>query len=315
MTTPPSVAAIIVSFRTRGLLRACLRSLAGQQGVECEVWVVDNASDDGSADMVAAEFPDVHLLRSAENLGFARANNLALTQATGDLLALINPDTELPPDALATAAAVAARNPEAGMVGLALRNPDGSPQASCFAFPGLANLAVESVLPQTVTSRLGLDTASAARPPRGGEGRVDWVSGAFMAMTRAAYDRVRGLDEDLFMYGEEMDWSWRARAAGFDTVHSDRAIVLHHGGAAGVGQQGALFVRAMQARLAFLRRHRGAWRAALAPLLILLGASGRLVLWEARSVIERAGGGVRPYTASQRDRFRAVVGWCLRGAR
>ena len=134
MNALPRVSVIIVSFEVRELLRCCLDSLGAQEGVQVETWVVENASRDGSADMVAGGYPAAHLVRNASNVGFATANNQALRQATGDWLLLLNPDTELPAGALAGLAQVFGRHPRAGAVGLALRNPDGSPQASCFAF-------------------------------------------------------------------------------------------------------------------------------------------------------------------------------------
>jgi GT2 family glycosyltransferase len=313
-TRLPRVSVVIVSYQVRDLLRRCLATVAGQRGVDVETWVVDNASDDGSADMVAAEFPGVHLIRSRENLGFARGNNLALSRTSGEVLALVNPDTELPADTLAATVAVFARHPRAGAMGLALSNTDGTPQPSCLAFPGVWNLALESLALHHLALRFGIGSPAQAPAPRGGEGEVDWVSGAFMAITRTAYERVGGLDESLFMYGEEMDWSWRARALGFTTVHSDAVRVLHHGGASGEGQHGALFVRNLGSRLSFLRRYRGAWRAALAREIMTAGSALRWAMWSARAVAEHLAGGERPYTRLQRERFGAVLAWRRGGA-
>jgi hypothetical protein len=138
---------------------------------------------------------------------------------------------------------------------------------------------------------------------------VDWVAGACLCLSRAAYSQVGGLNEDLFMYGEEPDWCWRARCAGFATVWSDAARVLHHSGASGEGLQGSLFVKNLEARLTFLRRHRGAWRAVFAREAMTLGALGRLLLWQGRAALE--GGRRNAYTRIQLDRFRAVLAWRL----
>ena len=312
MNALPSVSVIIVSYSVRDLLRRCLESVRTQQGVTVETWVVDNASPDGSADMVASEFPEARLIRNAENVGFARANNQALRQAMGEILLLLNPDTELSPRALAVLPEVFARHPRAGAVGLALRNLDGSPQPSCHAFPGVWNQALESLGLRGPSLALGIGTPMAAPVPRGGEGEVDWVSGACMAISRAARNRVGGLEESLFLYGEEMDWSWRARAVGFTTVYSNAATVMHHVGASGVGLRGPLFVHNLQARLWFLRRHRGAWRAALARELIVLGSWLRLIHWRARARAE--GAQPAPHTRDQLERFQAVLDW-RRGGR
>ena len=273
-------------------------------GVEVETWVVDNASSDGSAEMVAERFPEVHLVRNGSNVGFATANNQALRQATGDWLLLLNPDTELPAGALAELVQVFGRHPGAGAVGLALRNADGSPQPSCLAFPGLWNQVLESAGLNRLAMTLGHGTPSAAPLPPGGEGEVDWVSGACFALSRPAFDAVGGLDESLFMYGEEMDWCWRARRAGFPTVWSNVAVVLHHGGASGVGLRGPAFAMNLQSRLAFLQRHRGAGRAFAARCILLGGALLRLAWWSARAALERP---IRPWTRDQLERFRWAV--------
>ena len=308
----PAFSAIVVSYDVRDLLRRCLQTLQAQTHVTTEILVVDNASHDGSANMVAAEFPGVTLIRSAENLGFARANNLALAQARGAFLALVNPDTELPADVFSRIAGVFARHPRAGAVGPALCNLDGSPQPSCFAYPGVGNLILESTGATRFLLPLGLGTPSLAPTPRGGEGEVDWVSGACMVLTRAAYERTGGLEPSLFMYGEEMDWSWRARALGFASVFSAATRVIHHGGASSEAAVGALFVRNLQGRLAFLRAHRGGWRAVLARQVMAWGSLARLAAWELRAVAE--GAAPSPRTRAQLERFRAVRDWYLRGA-
>lgn len=303
------VSAIVVSYRVRELLRRCLRTVFEQRGVEVECWVVDNASDDGSADMVAAEFPEARLVRSAENLGFARANNLALARATGDVLALVNPDTELPPDAFARVAEAFGRHPRAGCVGLPLVGADGRPQPSCHRFPGIATSLLESSGLHRPLLRFGVGTPTVAPPPRGGEGVVDWIAGAFMALRREAYAEVGGLEPSLFLYGEEMDWSWRARARGWLTIHAGGAPVLHHGGSSGAGLRGPLFVRNLESRLAFLRRFRGRWRAGCAREIAVAGALARLVYWWLRDRAESLAGRRRQATRDQLERFGAVVRW------
>lgn len=309
MSAPKRVSVVIVSFQVRDMLRACLASVEAQAGVEVETFVVDNASRDGSADMVAREFPRVRLIANADNRGFARANNQALALATGDVLLLLNPDTELPPGALAALAGAFARHPRAGAVGLALRNADGSPQRACHAFPGLLNMLLEATALHRVALRLGIGTPYQAPVPRGGEGAVDWVGGACMALSREAWAAVGGLDEESFMYGEEMDWSWRARRRGFQTVFSSAATVLHHGEASGAGRRGELYVHNASSRDRFLRRYRGAWRANLAREITTLGALLRLVYWTPRAAWERGHGGMRARTRDQLERFRAIMAW------
>src|SRR5262245_41087009 len=150
------LAVVVVSYQVRDLLRACLRSVRAQGDVVSECWVFDNASSDGSADMVAAEFPEMKLVRSSENLGFARANNRVMRESQAGTFALVNPDVELSPGALRLAAAELARWPRAGILGVSLANPDGSPQPSRFAFPGVGNQAVEAFGFHRLAARLGV---------------------------------------------------------------------------------------------------------------------------------------------------------------
>ena len=308
------ITCVVVSYRVRQLLRRCLETLHAQHGIETEIIVVDNASSDGSADMVKSEFPEVKLIRATENLGFARATNLGLAQSRTDHVALVNPDTELPPRALATAIEVFERHPAAGVVGLGLVNPDGSFQPACFAFPGLLNLLLESIGLHRALAPLGFGSPSIAPIPQGGEGEVDWVSGACMIVSRTAYAKIGGLDETRFMYGEEMDWCWRAAGQGFTTVFCDLQRVVHHGGASGTDSRGPLFVRNVESRVHFLRRHRGEWRGRIAREILFLGSLLRWVYWAARGRIERSTGSMRVHTREQVDRFSAVVAWRIRGA-
>jgi len=305
----PRVSVVTVSYQVRDLLRACLRSVEAQEEVEVETWVVDNASSDGSADLVAREFPGVRLIRNADNRGFARANNQALAQASGDVLVLLNPDTELPPRALAELVRVFERHADAGAVGLALRNADGTPQRSCHAFPGVFNMTLEALGLHRLALRLGIGTPFEAPVPHGGEGEVDWVAGACFAFTREAFAKVGGLDEESFMYGEEMDWSWRAKQRGFRTILSSAVKVLHHGEASGEGSRGELYVHNALARTRFLQRYRGAWRAGLARELLVLGSLLRLAYWAPRAALEARGAGVKPRTRDQVESFRAVLTW------
>jgi len=309
----PRISVLVVSYQVRDLLRRCLETLRDQAGVSFEVLVLDNASSDGSADMVAERFPEVRLLRSAENTGFARATNALMKAAGGDLFALVNPDTELPPDALATAANLLERHPRAGIAGLSLRNPDGSAQPSCFSFPDPLNLLVESLGLHRLFVHAGFGVPSLAPEPAGGEGEVGWVSGAFFMIRRSVVERVGRLDERRFMYGEEMDLCWRARAAGFPVVWSNRCRVLHHGGASSGDARGALFVKNLEGRLAFLRQHRGARAAVLGREFMAWGAALRLAYWRTRAL--REGNHAPPYVREQLERLEAADAWHRKASR
>src|SRR5262249_3422011 len=145
-----------------------------------ECWVLDNASGDGSADMVAAEFPEVKLQRSSENLGFARANNRVMRGSGAAVFALVNPDVELSPGSLRVGLAELRRDPGAGVLGISLANPDGSPQPSRLAFPGVMNQALEALGLQRIAAALGVTTPSTGPERADHTGPAPWVSGACM---------------------------------------------------------------------------------------------------------------------------------------
>src|SRR5262245_52084647 len=273
------LAVVVVSYQVRELLRACLESERAQGDVVAECWVFDNASSDGSADMVASRFPEVKLIRSGENIGFGRANNRVMRESGASVLALVNPDVELARASLRRGAEALGGDPRAGVLGVALANADGSPQASRFAFPGVWNQALEAVGGHHAAARLGLASPSAGPERPDHTGPAPWVSGACMLVTRELFQRTGGFSEDFFLYGEEMEWCWRAHQAGFGVLHTTKARVLHHGGASGADRIGELYVRNLEGRLAFLRRHRGGWRAAITRELFAFGAIMRLGYW------------------------------------
>ena len=243
-----TLAIIVVSYNVRDLLRACLRatydSLAISPELAAEVWVVDNASTDGSAEMVLAEYPQARLTASSQNLGFASGNNLAL-RALGfgesppegavkpDYVLLLNPDAEPQADALGQLTAYLAANPEVGGVGPQLSYPDGRFQHGAFAFPGLIQLWFDFFTPRP---RRLLESRLNGRYPRalyaaGEPFPVDFVLGAALMARREAIDAVGLMDEGYFMYAEEVDWCWRMQRAGRPFYCIPSAHVVHHGGA------------------------------------------------------------------------------------
>lgn len=251
------VEVIIVSYNTRGLLRRCLQSLSAVSSPSLRIWLVDNASTDGSADMVRAEFPAVRLIASHQNLGFAAGNNVALRQivgtdvghAMGPVL-FLNPDTEVEPDAIAGMAAYLAQHPEVGAVGVQLRNADGSQQRSYGGF-WFARLVSSFVSGRLRGPDPGI--AGSQRDPF----FVDWLVGACVLVSRAALAAVGELDEIFFIYGEEIDWQYRLHQAGYRVALLPTLHVLHHGGQS--TQQAALAMRRQEyrSRYLLLAKHRG----------------------------------------------------------
>jgi N-acetylglucosaminyl-diphospho-decaprenol L-rhamnosyltransferase len=245
---------VITNYNTRDLLRTCLRTVyASQGGFTFRVVVVDNDSSDGSVEMVAAEFPQVELIANAENVGYPSANNQGLralgfvaqgtTPQAGQLAdrptdfpvlppafaLLLNPDTELPPDALARMLDFMTRCPEAGIVGPKLVLRDGSldlacrrsfptPAVSFYRLTGLSRLFPHS-------PRFGRYNLTYLDPDQLAE--VDSVVGAFMLVRGEAIGQAGLMDEQFFMYGEDLDWAYRIKAAGWKVFYNPDVTVLH----------------------------------------------------------------------------------------
>lgn len=245
MTPRTTLAIIVVSYKVRELLRACLAasyaSLACSPELDATVWVVDNASGDGSAELVAAEFPQAALIARQDNLGFAGGNNLALT-ALGfgggegprpELVLLLNPDAEPLDDAIGQMASYLLANPRAGGAGAQLQYPNGGFQHGAFAFPGLLQLWFDLFPPRP---RRLLDTRLNGRYSRslyeaGQPFPIDFALGASLMVRREAVEAAGLLDDNYFMFAEEVDWCWRIQRAGWPFYCVPRARVIHHGGA------------------------------------------------------------------------------------
>lgn len=221
---------VIVNWNTRDLLRDCLASVfAGLGGLAAEVLVVDNASQDGSAEMVRHEFPQARVMENARNLGFAAGNNVALRCAAGRYVMLLNTDTLVHGAVLSEAVAWLDARPEVGVLGPKVLNADGSVQPSCSAFPSLGHLAMQTL---GLTRIARFDHYRMTGWDRTTERRVEVISGAAMFVRRAAMEEVGLLDEAFFFYGEETDWCHRFARAGWELVFAPIPAITHFGGGA-----------------------------------------------------------------------------------
>lgn len=230
---------VIVNWNAREDLGRCLVSLQpALGGLRTETLLIDNASTDGSAALVARRFPWVRVVRLARNRGFAAANNVGLRQTTGRYRLLLNPDTVIHGDALRSMVDFADSSPEVGLLGPRLLNTDGSLQASCRRFPSLGAALLRNTPlgawwrnNRWVAAYLMAEVSTQRPAPRAPEPRdVDWLSGACLMVRAAALPSLGLLDERYFMYCEDMDWSRRAHAAGWRVVYLPAAVVTHHMG-------------------------------------------------------------------------------------
>ena len=285
---------LIVSYNVRQLLRACLTSvfdsLASSQHLKAEVWVVDNASTDGSAEMVGRDFPQVRLIASQDNLGFTGGNNLALqvmgfqpiggeaavTQGHRLLAAspvppdampryvlLLNPDTVVQGDALAQMVAFLDGHLRTGGCGAQLAYPDGRFQHGAFRFPSLSQIAFDFYPPPGRLNRPILDSRLNGRYSQelvtvGRPFLVDFVLGAVLMVRGEAIHQVGLLDEGYFMYCEEIDWQKRLSAAGWSIYCVPAARVVHVGAASTSQFRGPMLVALWRSRFRYFQRYHGA---------------------------------------------------------
>lgn len=224
---------IILNWNVKDLLRRCLQSIVREmRDVTYEVIVVDNASGDGSVEMVRAEFPAVTLIVNGQNFGFAKGNNIGIRQATGDVVLLLNPDTELWGNALQKVVTFLQTHPEAGLVGAQFLNEDGSVQPSVRRFPTLLDQCLILLKLHNLFPRLGvlrryfahdLDTTKTQS--------VDQVSGTFFAIPRATLNAVGLLDERFFIWFEDVDYCRRVWQSGKEVWYTPDIKIRNRGGA------------------------------------------------------------------------------------
>ncbi len=268
---------IIVSWNTRDLLAQCLTSIFAYPP-ECifDVWVVDNASGDDSAKMVVKNFPHVQLIENSENMGFARANNQAINASRGEAVLLLNPDTEVHPGALDALLHFLQTHPEAGVVGPKTVNPDYSLQPSCYPAPTLARefwrlLHLDALTPYGVYR---MDTWNTSQPRA-----VDSVLGACLLVKRAALNEIGVLDENYFMYSEEIDLCYRIQRAGKKLFWVPDAVIVHYGGQSTQQVATKMFLQLYKSKLYFFRKHYGVIAVWLYKLILFFTALPRLLLF------------------------------------
>ncbi len=314
-----SLSVIIVSYNVRPLLARCLASVYAEPRPPDEVIVVDNASADDSVALVHEQYPQAQVIANTENRGFAAATNQGLRAATGDLLCLLNPDTEIFPGALDALAVFLEAHSEVGVVGPTLLYPDGRYQHAAFRFPTLA-MALIDFFPlnhRLLNSRLyGRFPYHLHEKPFA----MDYPLGACMMVRRAASADVGLLDEQFFMYCEEVDWCRRMQQAGWQIMHVPDARVVHHEGQSTGQAAGRMFVELHRSRFRLFAKHCSPGYQWAARGIVAFGA-----LWQLLTMLPgrlRAGfrapaqtGGPDPH-AFLRDRWQSrkrVIALALRG--
>ncbi|MCX6375738.1 MAG: glycosyltransferase family 2 protein [Armatimonadetes bacterium] len=224
----PLLSIVVVNWNTRELLRACIRSIyATLDPISFEVIVVDNASDDGSAEMVSSDFPEVLLVRNDENVGFAAANNIGLRRASGEFVMLLNPDTELCPGSVARMLDFIKSRPDVGMVGPKLVCADGALQINGQRFPTFLREVMCLTRLSRVFRRYHDSRLAWCREDFDINAEVDALAGACMLVRKTVADGVGLLDESFFLYYEDTDWCCRIKKAGWKIWYLGEAVIIH----------------------------------------------------------------------------------------
>lgn len=224
---------IIVNYNVKDFLSHLLQSIkAATKNISTEIIVVDNASSDGSVEHLSKNHPEVTLISSTVNLGFSRANNLGLQKASGRYLLLLNPDTLVSEDTFDTMIQFMDTNPEAGLAGCKLLNTDGTLQLACrrgFPGPWVSFCKVTGLSAMFPKSRL-FARYNLTYLDENETYEVDAISGAFMFIRKSVVDSIGGLDEQFFMYGEDLDWCYRVQKAGHKVFYVHTTKIIHYKG-------------------------------------------------------------------------------------
>lgn len=250
---------IIVSYQVRDLLERCLDSIQRiESTVKLELIVVDNASTDRTAEMVREKFPSIQLIANSENLGFSKANNVGLKRAGGRYWMLLNPDTEIDQgeNPFRLMVDFMDGHPYAGACGASLFYPDGSRQHSAFHFPTLAQIYIDVFPVHWRLRESGLNGRYPSRRYDAGEPfQIDHPLGAALLVRPEAIGTVGLLDEDYFIYAEEVDWCMRLKRAGWEVWCVPRARIIHHE-ARSTGQfRDKMFIELWKARFTLFRKN------------------------------------------------------------
>jgi hypothetical protein len=245
----PDVSIVIVAWNARAYTLECLTSLHRQEpSLAIEIIVVDNASTDGTAEAVTERFPSVRLIRNAKNCGFAKANNQGIQASRGRYLGLVNSDVVLPQQCLSHLLAYMDANPDIGLLGPKMLTPTGDVGCSVMRFPTAWN---------TFCCALGFSGFMMKGFSYDRTGDVEVLTGWFWVVRRSAFEKVGGLDEQFFMYGEDIDWSRRFHNGSWRVVYYANVEALHYGGASSKIAPARFYIEMRRANLQYYRKYHG----------------------------------------------------------
>ena len=278
---------VIVTWNAKQYTEECLHSLENQKtSVSPEIIVVDNASSDGTDQLVREQFPQVELIQTGQNLGFAKGNNIGVRKSTGDYIFLINSDVNVPPGCLKQMAEFMEQHPDIGVLGPQMLGPKGEVRRSAMRFPTLWN---------SFCRALALDSVFKGSKLFGGylmrdfqhdrQADVEVLNGWFWMVRRTALAQAGLLDESFFMYGEDMDWCRRFHQAGWRVVFYPEAKAVHYGGASSANAPVRFYIEKQRANLHYFAKNHGWAAAVLYWAILLLQESLRVPAYALRYVL------------------------------
>jgi len=283
------VSIIIVAWNVRELLHNCLKSVYEQtKGINFEVIYVDNASKDGSVEMVTKEFPEVRVIKNTENEGFIKANNQGIQIAKGRYVLLLNSDTVILGNAIAKTVRFADANPEAAVIGCKVLNPDMTLQRTCFMYPSILNLFLAAtylhkIFPKSKffgRERMTWWDFDSVR-------EVETVCGCFSLVRKEAIEQVGLMDERYFVYGDDPDWCYRFKKNGWEIMFTPDAQIIHYGSQT-TGQIRKDFRLQLEgSRLIFMRLHRSKLEFPVACFLTAMFFLLRVPYWIAMAALRK----------------------------
>jgi GT2 family glycosyltransferase len=277
---------VIVNWNTREILSDCLKSIYEQtSGIEYEVIVIDNASDDSSGEMVKEMFPNVNLIENLENRGFAAANNQGIAVAKGRYVLLLNSDTIIMENAVAKVIEFADSRTDCGVTGCRVLNPDKTLQQTCFMFPSVLNMFLSSTyLYKIFPKSKFFGRERMTWWDRNDTRQVDVVTGCFLLVRREVIEQTGTLDEQFFVYGEETDFCFRAKKAGWKILFTPVAQIIHIGGASSRQTTPEMTLQLRGSLLLFMKKHRNRMIYSVACFLVAMFFFVRVPYWLVRSL-------------------------------
>jgi GT2 family glycosyltransferase len=288
--TVTDLSIVIVSWNTKKYMEECLTSLRDIDGnLSAQIIVVDNASADGTPEMIRTQFPEVKLIETGANLGFAKGNNVGLKEATGKYICLINSDVNVPSDCLYKMHAYMEQQPTIGLLGPGMLRTDGRVYRSGMRFPTLWNVFVRATFLDSLLGSSEFFGGFLMKDFKFDHIRdMDVLNGWLWMARREALQKVGPLDDRFFMYAEDVDWCRRFNLAGWRVVFYPEASAVHYGGASSANAPSRFNVEMQRANLQLWAKYHGRLSIFLYLVISCLGYAIRATGWSVMYLIKSA---------------------------